>query len=193
MSIGKTRQKLVEVARELFARQGMDATTMNDIATASGKGRRTLYTYFRSKEDIYYAVIENELERLSDCLDEVAGMEILPEQKVVQLIYTHLKMIKETVARNGSLRAEFFRNIWMVEKVRRAFDEEEIAILRRILQEGVENNSFKIEHIGLMAEIIHYTVKGLEVPYIYDRLGDGLKEEETQPMVLEIVRRALGL
>lgn len=193
MSIGKTRQKLVEVARELFARQGMDATTMNDIATASGKGRRTLYTYFRSKEDIYYAVIENELERLSDCLDEVAGMEILPEQKVVQLIYTHLKMIKETVARNGSLRAEFFRNIWMVEKVRRAFDEEEISILQRILQEGVDNRSFKIDHVGLMAEIIHYTVKGLEVPYIYDRLGEGLKEEETQPMVMEIVRRALGM
>ncbi|MBO5134009.1 MAG: TetR/AcrR family transcriptional regulator [Bacteroidaceae bacterium] len=193
MSIGKTRQKLVEVARELFARQGMDATTMNDIATASGKGRRTLYTYFRSKEDIYYAVIENELERLSDCLDEVAGMEILPEQKVVQLIYTHLKMIKETVARNGSLRAEFFRNIWMVEKVRRAFDEEEIAILQRILQEGVDNRSFKIDHVPLMAEIIHYTVKGLEVPYIYDRLGEGLKEEETQPMVMEIVRRALGM
>ena len=109
------------------------------------------------------------------------------------LIYTHLKMIKETVARNGSLRAEFFRNIWMVEKVRRAFDEEEIAILQRILQEGVDNRSFKIDHVPLMAEIIHYTVKGLEVPYIYDRLGEGLKEEETQPMVMEIVRRALGM
>lgn len=53
MSVSKTRQKLVEVARELFARQGLEATTMNDIALSSGKGRRTLYTYFRSKEDIY--------------------------------------------------------------------------------------------------------------------------------------------
>lgn len=81
MSVSKTRQKLVEVARELFARQGLEATTMNDIALSSGKGRRTLYTYFRSKEDIYYAVIESELERLSDCMTEVAKMNIPPKKR----------------------------------------------------------------------------------------------------------------
>lgn len=50
----------------LFAKNGLAGTTMNDIAVASGKGRRTLYTYFNRKEDVYYAVIESELERLSD-------------------------------------------------------------------------------------------------------------------------------
>lgn len=193
MSITKTRQKLVEVARELFARNGMDATTMNDIAVASGKGRRTLYTYFRNKEEVYSAVIEGELERLLEKLDEVAGVDIEPEWKIVKLVYAHLSMIRETVSRNGSLRAEFFRNIWIVEKVRRAFDEEELAILRRVLQEGVEKGRFHIEHTGLMADIIHYVVKGLEVPYIYDRLGEGLTEEDTYPIVMNLVRRCLGM
>ena len=117
MSISKTRQKLVDVARQLFAKNGIANTTMNDIAVASGKGRRTLYTYFKSKEDIYYAVIESELERLSDKLDEVAARKMRPQDKIIELIYTHLNMIRETVVRNGNLRAEFFRNIWMVEKV----------------------------------------------------------------------------
>ena len=72
MSISKTRAKLVEVARELFARKGIESTTMNDIAQASGKGRRTLYTYFRSKEEVFYAVIESELELLSQKMDAVA-------------------------------------------------------------------------------------------------------------------------
>ena len=76
MSISKTRQKLVDVARQLFAKKGLENTTMNDIALHSGKGRRTLYTYFKSKEDIYYAVIESELERLSDKMDEVAARKI---------------------------------------------------------------------------------------------------------------------
>ena len=61
MSVSKTRQKLVDVARQLFAKNGIANTTMNDIAVASGKGRRTLYTYFSRKEDVYYAVIESEL------------------------------------------------------------------------------------------------------------------------------------
>ena len=193
MSITKTRQRLVEVARELFARKGLEATTMNDIALASGKGRRTLYTYFRNKEDIYDAVIEGELERLSERMDEVSGMDVSPEEKMLRLIYTHLDMIKETVSRNGNLRAEFFRNIWLVEKVRRAFDEEEKNILVRVLEEGNRDGSFHVSHVLFTAEIIHYAVKGLEVPYIYDRLGEGLDEEQSRAVVVEMVRRFLGI
>lgn len=192
MSITKTRQTLLEVARELFARKGLEATTMNDIAQASQRGRRTLYTYFRNKEEIYYAVIENELERLSDRMDEVAAMHIEPEQKVLMIIYTHLRVIKETVARNGNLRAEFFRNIWRVEQMRKTFDEEEQEIIRRVLKEGIERHKFRIDDIGLTTDVIHYAMKGLEVPYIYDRLGRGLTEEESMPMVMRIIRGALG-
>lgn len=191
MSISKTRQRLVDVARELFARKGFEATTMNDIAVASQRGRRTLYTYFRNKEEIYYAVIESELERLSDKMDRVAEMEIEPEEKILLLAYTHLHMIKETVARNGTLRAEFFRNIWMVEKVRKKFDTEERHTIRRILEEGIIAGRFKIESLGLMTDILHYSMKGLEVPYIYDRLAIELTEEESIPMVKNIIRRAL--
>lgn len=193
MSITKTRQRLLEVARDLFARKGLEATTMNDIAQYSGRGRRTLYTYFRNKEEIYYAVIEEELDRLSEKVDEVANANVQPEEKIFRLIYNHLSIIRDTVARNGTLRAEFFRNIWVVERVRRAFDEKELRIIRQVLQEGADTGRFRIANVGLMADIIHYSVKGLEVPYIYDRLGAGLTEDETYPMVMDIVKRTLDL
>ena len=192
MSISKTRQKLVDVARQLFAKNGIANTTMNDIAKASGKGRRTLYTYFNSKDDVYYAVIEGELERLSDKLDEVAEKKIRPLDKVIELIYTHLSMIKETVMRNGNLRAEFFRNIWMVEKVRKNFDEDEIELFRKVYAEGKDDGEFDIENIDLVADITHYCIKGLEVPYIYGRLGHGMTEETSKPLVAKVVYGALG-
>lgn len=193
MSVTKTRQKLVDVARQLFAKNGLEATTMNMIAEASQKGRRTLYTYFKNKEEIYYAVIQTELERLSDRMDEVAAMDIEPEQKVNLLIYTHLNMIKETVIRNGNLRAEFFRNIWMVEKVRKQFDADEIELFQDVLRKGCDSGKFRIEDIRLMADIIHYSLKGLEVPYIYGRLGGGMKEVMSRPLVAALVRRSLGM
>lgn len=192
MSISKTKQKLVDVARQLFARNGVANTTMNDIATASGKGRRTLYTYFKKKDDIFYAVIEGELNRLSLKLDEVAAKNISPQEKIIELIYTHLNMIKETVVRNGNLRAEFFRNIWMVEKVRKNFDENEIELFRTIYASGKECGDFDIDDINLVADITHYCVKGLEVPYIYGRLGHGLTEEASRPLVEKVVYGALG-
>ena len=164
MSISKTRQLLVDIARQLFAKKGLENTTMNDIATSSGKGRRTLYTYFKSKEEIYYAVIESELERLGYKLDEVAAKKIRPQDKVIELIYTHLNMIRETVVRNGNLRAEFFRNIWMVEKVRKNFDDAEIELFRKVHAEGKEDGEFDIDNT----------------------------EEATKPQVAKVVYGALG-
>ncbi|MBR6978235.1 MAG: TetR/AcrR family transcriptional regulator [Prevotella sp.] len=192
MSISKTRQTLVDVARKLFAKQGLENTTMNDIAVASGKGRRTIYTYFKTKEDIYSAVIASELERLSDKLDEVAAKKIKPQDKIIELIYTHLNMIKETVVRNGNLRAEFFRNIWMVEKIRKNFDEDEIELFRKVYADGKADGEFDIENVELVADITHYCIKGLEVPYIYGRLGHGLTEETSKPLVAKVVYGALG-
>ena len=192
MSITKTRQKLVDVARQLFAKNGLENTTMNDIAVASGRGRRTLYTYFKSKEEVYYAVIESELERLSDKMDEVADKDTRPQDKVIELIYTHLNMIKETVVRNGNLRAEFFRNIWMVEKVRKNFDEDEIELFRKVYADGKASGEFDIDNIDLVADITHYCIKGLEVPYIYGRLGHGMTDETSKPLVAKVVYGALG-
>ena len=192
MSISKTRQNLVDVARLLFAKKGIANTTMNDIAVASGRGRRTLYTYFKSKEDVYYAVIESELERLSDKLDEVAAKNISPQDKIIELIYTHLSMIKETVMRNGNLRAEIFRKIWMVEKPRKNFDEDELELFRKVYTEGKAEGEFDIEDVDLVADITHYCIKGLEVPFIYGRLGHGLTEESSRPLVAKVVYGALG-
>lgn len=192
MSISKTRQKLIDIARQLFAKNGVANTTMNDIAVASGKGRRTLYTYFNSKEEVYSAVIESELERLSDKLDEVAAMKMRPLDKVIELIYTHLILIRETVVRNGNLRAEFFRNIWMVEKVRKKFDDYEIDLFRKVYQEGKADGEFDIDDVNLVADITHYCIKGLEVPFIYGRIGHGLTEEASKPLVAKVVYGALG-
>jgi len=68
MTVSKTRIKLVDVARQLFAQNGVENTTMNDIALASKKGRRTLYTYFKNKDEIYSAVVESELDILSETM-----------------------------------------------------------------------------------------------------------------------------
>ena len=193
MGISKTRQMLVDVARQLFAKDGKNNVTMNDIATASQKGRRTLYTYFKNKNAIYLAVIEKEISLLQEKLQTVLDKNVPPDQKIIEYLFVHLEAAKEALTRNGSLRAEFFRDIWMVEKVRRTFDAKEHRILQLVLQEGIDKGRFRIENVGLMTDIIHYSVKGLEVPYIYDRLGDGLTEDETYPIVRGILVRVLNM
>ncbi|MGL5957569.1 MAG: TetR/AcrR family transcriptional regulator [Phocaeicola sp.] len=192
MAVSKTRTKLVDVARQLFAKNGVDDTTMNDIAIASKRGRRTLYTYFKSKEEIFLAVVESELEVLSDAMEKVASKEMTPDFKIVKLIETHLESIKTVVYRNGTLRAGFFRNIWEVEAARKNFDAREKVLLYRVLLEGVEKGIFQIENIATMADIIHYSIKGIEVPFIRGQIGRELDDDATWEFVSKIVFGALG-
>ncbi len=191
MTTTKTRDLLVSVARGLFAKNGFENTTMNDIAVASGKGRRTLYTYFKNKDEIYYAVIGDELSHMSDRLREVAGKSIPPEDKLVQMIYTHLSMVKSAVHRNGNLRAEFFRNIWLVERVRKDFDKTERDLITRVLTQGIRMGVFEVANIRMAVDIMHYCIKGLEVPYIYGRLGEG-GPAQSRPIVQNIIHRVLA-
>ena len=192
MAVSKTRAKLVDVARQLFAKKGVDDTTMNDIAVASKKGRRTLYTYFKSKEDIYMAVVESELEMLSDAMEQVAKKDITPDEKILKLIATHLDSIKMVVYRNGTLRAGFFRNIWRVEAVRKNFDAKEIKLFKQVLAEGKDKGIFDIDNVDIIADIVHYCIKGIEVPYIRGQIAEELDDEAGWAYVAKIVFGALG-
>lgn len=170
MAISKTRTMLVEVARQLFAKNGVPDTTMNDIAEASGKGRRTLYTYFRNKEEVYLACIEVELQIIIATLQSVQKQNIEPDEKIKLFIRTHFDVFKDTVIRNGSLHAQFFRDIIEVEKVRRKLDQKETVMITQILIEGQEKGVFEIKDIRRTAQILHNSIKGLEVPYIRESL-----------------------
>lgn len=170
MAVSKTKTMLVEVARQLFAKNGVPDTTMNDIAEASGKGRRTLYTYFRNKEEIYLACIEAELQIIISSLQAVLKMPLDPDEKIKLFIRTHFDVFKDTVIRNGSLHAQFFRDIIEVEKVRRKLDQKETIMIAQILSEGQEMGFFEIKDIRRTAHLLHNSIKGLEVPYIRESL-----------------------
>lgn len=191
MATVKTREKLIDVARNLFAKNGFENTTMNDIAAASGKGRRTLYTYFKNKEEIYFGVIEQEMERLSEKMVEVGKRAMEPEDKLVELVYTHLNLIKEAVQRNGNLRAEFFRNIIMVSKVRRNFDQTEKTLFAQTITEGIRQGKFDIDSLDLSVDILHYCVQGLEIPFIHGRLGKELPKGMSRAIAQKLIHKAL--
>jgi AcrR family transcriptional regulator len=177
ITVSKTREILVDVARQLFARMGVDNTTMNDIAQASRKGRRTLYTYFKNKNDIYQAVVETEVGKLYNMLLDVAAQELPADEKLMTFIYARLDAVKSLVFRNGTLRANFFRDIWRVEKVRKVFDIREIDLIRRILDDGVKEGIFHVPDAEVTALVLHHALKGLEVPYIRGLMGDSANQK----------------
>lgn len=163
----RTRELLIDAARQLFARFGVEKTTMNDIAEASKRGRRTVYMYFNSKSDVFCAVVGRELDLLSKRLEAVAESDGSAPEKLMSLIYTHMDTILQVVMRNGSLKAHFFNDIGRVERVRYKFDLREQDIIASILEEGNREGIFFVRDVKMTANILQHAFKGLEVPYIH--------------------------
>ncbi|HHT30359.1 MAG: TetR/AcrR family transcriptional regulator [Petrimonas mucosa] len=191
-AIPKTKRNLIEIARQLFAKKGVDGTTMNEIAEASGYGRRTLYTYFKNKKDIYKAVIGSELEKLYASLEDVIRRDLPADDKLMIFTFSRLNVIKEVVTRNGTLRADFFRDIWLVENVRKEFDKKEIHYLESILDDGVKSEIFAVADIPKTAEILHFALKGLEVPVIRGVLNLRLDRQEDREIVYNLIFEGLN-
>lgn len=72
-----SRESVARVALEMFARRGFEETTVDDIAAALGVGRRTVFRYFASKNDIVWGEFDRVLARLRTDL-EAQGDEIDP-------------------------------------------------------------------------------------------------------------------
>lgn len=192
MKQSETKAQIIEVARKLFAKRGVESITMNDIAVASEFGRRTLYTYFKSKEELFWAVVASEQAKALKTMEAITDKDIPADEKIIELIYTRLRGARDVVSRNGSLRGSFFRDIWMVEHVRKEFDLREMKMIEKVLTAGKEEGVFKIEHIDLLAEFFHYCIKGLEVPFIRGKLGKNLSDSEIKRYVKKMVFTILG-
>jgi mycofactocin system transcriptional regulator len=81
MSIGRppttTHDQIERIALALFEERGFEETTVDDIAAAVGVGRRTIFRYFPSKNDIVWGDFGQVLERLRGHLDEGDGLPLM--------------------------------------------------------------------------------------------------------------------
>ena len=192
-SVNKTTHILIEAARVLFTRYGYERTTMTAIAREAKKGRRTLYMHFPSKELLLRRVIETELNRILDASREVVKKDIPADRKIMELVISRLNSVRHTVFRNGSLRADFTRFYLTIDSIRRVYDKIEIDLIRNVLIEGHEQGLFHFGNVDVMAEIVHYSVKGLEVPYVRGLVAGDVDVRVLERHARQVILRGLGM
>ena len=192
-SVVKTTAALIEAARVLFTRKGYARTTMSDIAREAKRGRRTLYMHFPSKEVLLRKVIETELNRILEVLREIAAKDIPADRKIMELVFGRLENVRHTIFRNGSLRADFTRFYLTIDSIRRKYDKIEVALIHNVLIEGREQGLFRFGNANLMAEIIHYSVKGLEAPYVRGLVAGDVDMRTMERHARQVILRGLGM
>ncbi len=189
MSTIETRELLIKVARKLFSKQGIGNITMNDIAKAANKSRRTVYTYFQSKEELLEASIEMEVKKISTAVTKVAMSDLPADKKIIKLVFVRLQMTRNIVRRNGCLHSDY---ILIVEHIRKSFDTKEIALFRHIISEGNQKGIFSSESPDLAARFLHFCLKGIEFPFINGIINRNNDDQFVYHFTERVILNALG-
>ncbi len=79
------RRQIIAGARAMFLAQGFDAASMNDIARAAGVSKGTLYVYFKHKEQLFEAIVEQECEAQAEGI-----FDLDPNDHDVEAVLTRL-------------------------------------------------------------------------------------------------------
>ncbi|MBO7231386.1 MAG: TetR/AcrR family transcriptional regulator [Bacteroidaceae bacterium] len=189
MATTDTKEHLIKVARKLFAQQGIGNITMNDIAKAANKSRRTVYTYFQSKEELLEASIEMEVMKISNAMTKVAISTLSPDRKIIKLIFVRLELTRSIVRRNSCLHSDY---IVIVEHIRKSFDAKEIALFRHIISEGKQKGIFNTESPDLAARFLHFCLKGIEIPFINGMVSKNNDDKFVNNFTEKVILNALG-
>ena len=80
------KDRILEGALSVFKTKGLEGATMDEIALGSGFGKATLYYYFKSKEDVFSAILEDGWKKIWDSIEPVFGETSSPRKPFVNLL-----------------------------------------------------------------------------------------------------------
>jgi AcrR family transcriptional regulator len=150
---------------------------MDDIAKAMGKGKSSIYYYFRNKEEIFQAVLEQEVILLKSKMEKAVNGKKQNREKLKAYIITRMKGFESMLNFYSAVKNEYLAQFEFIERIRYKYDQEEIATVQGILEEGIEKGDFKIEDPFLASVAIVTSMKGFEIPlYIKEKKGQNLEQ-----------------
>ncbi len=179
------RENILKIAQDIFSKYGYKKTTLDDIANAVRKGKSSLYYYFKSKEDLFQAVIMKEVEVLARELDKVVNRNTDPVDKLRDYLMTKITTFRNLANFYHALENDVTA-IGFIEELKNRYEQDEIRMIKRILIEGVRKNEFEIYDFNLAAIGITMAIKGLEMPLSAGIYGN-MNLERSVDVILKIL------
>ena len=152
----EVKDKIVQAAITTFSKYGYDKTRMDDIAKSAKLGKGTLYLYFKSKEELFYAISENSIKELKEQLSKLFSKKEDLVHDAEKFYDQYRNLIHDSEKVSFEMIAESSRN----PKLRKALYEQRMKVydividyLRRQIEKGFFRKDMDVNAIasGLVA------------------------------------------
>lgn len=144
-----SRDKILEVAEELFARRGYAGVGLREVAEQAGLGKSSLFHHFPTKDHLYCEVLDAVLRRIQERLRPVLRARGPAPERLFRWVETLIDALAEHPASARLLIRELVEESTLaVEDLPEAAAGEQtlaelIEDIRRLLAEGVESGAFR--------------------------------------------------
>ena len=99
-----TREQILDAASRLIHVRGFNNTSVDEILKESGVGKGNLYYYFKSKEELGFAILERSIERIStELLDKSFSPGKNPWQQIVDFLDSQVDRVRQRGCTGGCM------------------------------------------------------------------------------------------
>ncbi|MFN8397355.1 MAG: TetR/AcrR family transcriptional regulator [Bacteroidia bacterium] len=169
------KAQIVIAAERLFNERGYLATSVRDLAEELGMEAASLYSHFKSKDDILWTIADRCASEFFDKIRPIAESQLHTQKKLTDMIIAHIGVI----TRNINAAAVFFREWRHIAEPRRSeyaiLRNEYEEIFRQVVRKGIEENLFKNHDEGFSTRTIMSAVNWTHTWYRAD--GELTSEE----------------
>ncbi len=88
-------EAIIRAAIQIFARDGLEKGKIADIASEAGIGKGTVYEYFKSKDEIFHAIVDTLMGDMIDASDKLYSMQLSPYDKLRTFIRMNTELVFE--------------------------------------------------------------------------------------------------
>ena len=139
------RDKILLNAAKLFAKNGYENVSMEEIAAKLKLNKATLYYYFKSKDEIFFMIQMQAIEQANEVLKKVLSSNAGPQEKLREAIKSHVRIVtRDYITGTFRQRELVLPNKLMVKVIaaRNRFEKN----FEKIILEGVEEGIFQKEN-----------------------------------------------
>jgi AcrR family transcriptional regulator len=165
------KSEILEAAQRVFQRWGLHKATMEDIAREANKGKSTLYYYYKSKDEIFYAVASSEIAKIVELSRAAVEKVDSAGEKLRAYVYTAFNEMRKLVALYGIVRGEIRGNAEVLKEFRQQYDADEGKLIEEILIFGVKNKEFRPlgrREVSAVAHAIVIMIRSLQINLFVD-------------------------
>jgi AcrR family transcriptional regulator len=156
------KEDILNGARDLFERFGFKKTTMEDIARQVGKSKSALYYYYKTKEEIFEAVILRDIEASQTLVAEAVKKEESATSRFRVLFTTLLEDVKQKANKFGIFKSDLYENHFLFDGIIKKRDSYIEDLIKDILILGISQREVKMMNtaeMSLWATMINVTLK----------------------------------